>query len=79
MIPAGLGLQAPAVVGWSAVNYPDLSIRAVAVAMVVMIGNLGGIIASYLFPSTHAPHYRKYKIQKKKEVSNNPMESTRIW
>ncbi|KAI8139821.1 major facilitator superfamily domain-containing protein, partial [Fennellomyces sp. T-0311] len=58
VIPAGLGLQAPAVVGWSAVNYPDLSIRAVAVALVVMIGNLGGVIASYLYPSTHAPHYR---------------------
>ncbi|KAI9498837.1 major facilitator superfamily domain-containing protein [Zychaea mexicana] len=57
VIPAGLGLQGPAVVGWSAVNFPDLSVRAVAVALVVMIGNSGGVIASYLYPSTNAPHY----------------------
>lgn len=44
-------------VSWSAVNFPDLSVRAVAVAVVVMIGNTGGVIASYLYPSTTAPHY----------------------
>lgn len=55
-----MSLQAPAVVGWSAINFPDLTVRAVAVAIVVMVGNIGGVIASYLYPSNSAPHYCKY-------------------
>lgn len=57
----GFALIAPAVLGWSAVNFEDLSVRAVAVAIVVMVGNTGGVMASYLYPSTDAPHYGKYK------------------
>lgn len=48
---------ASTVVSWSAINFPDLPVRAVAVAVVVMIGNTGGVIASYLYPSTTGPHY----------------------
>lgn len=55
----GFALIAPAVLGWSAVNFEDLSVRAVAVAIVVMVGNTGGVMASYLYPSTDAPHYGK--------------------
>ncbi|KAI7878513.1 MFS general substrate transporter [Lichtheimia hyalospora FSU 10163] len=59
IIPVGFALIAPAVLGWSAVNFENLSVRAVAVAIVVMIGNTGGVMASYLYPSTDAPHYGK--------------------
>ncbi|KAI9319244.1 major facilitator superfamily domain-containing protein [Dichotomocladium elegans] len=37
IIPIGMSIEAPAVLGWSAVNYEDLSVRAVAVAIVVMV------------------------------------------
>ncbi|KAL0075553.1 major facilitator superfamily domain-containing protein [Phycomyces blakesleeanus] len=57
IIPAGIGLQAPAVVGWSSINFPDITTRAVAVAAVVMIGNGGSIVASFLYPLVDAPHY----------------------
>ncbi|KAI8070524.1 major facilitator superfamily domain-containing protein [Gilbertella persicaria] len=57
IIPTGVGLQAAAAIGWSAINYPDLTVRAVAVAVVLMIGNLGSIIAAYLFQSKDAPRY----------------------
>ncbi|KAK4521500.1 glycine hydroxymethyltransferase shm1 [Mucor velutinosus] len=57
VIPAGLGLQAPANIGWSAINFPNLEIRVIAVAVVVMIGNSGGVIASYLYPVSDGPHY----------------------
>lgn len=54
-------------IGWSAINYPDLNDRAVAVAAVLMIGNGGNIIASYLFRSEDAPKYGR--MQKKKKSS----------
>ncbi|KAI8092333.1 major facilitator superfamily domain-containing protein [Gilbertella persicaria] len=57
IIPLGIGLQAPANVGWSAINFPRLEIRVIAVAVVVMIGNSGSVVASYLYPLHHAPHY----------------------
>ncbi|KAI7892932.1 major facilitator superfamily domain-containing protein [Mucor mucedo] len=57
IIPAGMGMQAAAAIGWSAINYPDLTVRAIAVAVVLMIGNIGSIIAAYLFRSTDAPRY----------------------
>ncbi|CAO0791187.1 unnamed protein product [Mucor circinelloides] len=55
VIPAGLGLQAPANIGWSPINFPNLEIRVIAVAMVVMIGNSGGVVASYLY--FDGPHF----------------------
>lgn len=61
IIPIGMSLQSSAVVGWSPINYYDLNVRAVAVAAIVMIGNSGGVVASYLFPSTDAPHYGNCK------------------
>lgn len=51
---------AAAAIGWSAINYPDLTVRAVAVAMVLMVGNVGSIVAAYLFRSTDAPRYGTY-------------------
>ncbi|KAI8089247.1 major facilitator superfamily domain-containing protein [Halteromyces radiatus] len=58
IVEIGTGLIATSVVGWSSVNFPDTTVRAVAVAAVVMIGNSGGVIASFLYPSTNAPrHY----------------------
>lgn len=48
---------AAAAIGWSAINYPDLTVRAIAVAIVLMVGNIGSIIAAYLFRSTDAPRY----------------------
>ncbi|KAI7869536.1 major facilitator superfamily domain-containing protein [Spinellus fusiger] len=57
LVPAGIGIQAPAVVGWSAINFPDISTRAIAIAIVITIGNTGGVIASFLYPLIDAPHY----------------------
>ncbi|KAL7321203.1 hypothetical protein PS15m_000998 [Mucor circinelloides] len=57
LIPAGMGMQAAAAIGWSAINYHDLNVRAVAVASVLMVGNVGSIIAAYLFRSQDAPRY----------------------
>ncbi|KAG0745899.1 hypothetical protein G6F57_004299 [Rhizopus arrhizus] len=57
IIPLGIGLQNAANVSWSSINFPILEIRAVAVATVVMIGNTGGVIASYLYPLNDGPHY----------------------
>ncbi|CEP08234.1 hypothetical protein [Parasitella parasitica] len=60
LIPSGMGMQAAAAIGWSAINYHDLNIRAVAVAAVFMVGNVGSIIASYLFRAQDAPKYGVY-------------------
>ncbi|KAI9273521.1 major facilitator superfamily domain-containing protein [Helicostylum pulchrum] len=57
IIASGLGLQAPANVGWSAINFPKLEVRVIAVAVVVMIGNSGGIVSSYLYPLSDGPHF----------------------
>ncbi|CAO3649795.1 unnamed protein product [Mucor fragilis] len=57
VIPGGMGLQAPANIGWSAINFPNLEIRVIAVAVVVMIGNSGGVVASYIYPLSDGPHY----------------------
>ncbi|KAG1471692.1 hypothetical protein G6F56_001978 [Rhizopus delemar] len=57
IVPLGVGLQFAANVGWSAVNYPDLDTRAVAVAVIIMFGSAGGVIASYLYPSDDKPYY----------------------
>jgi hypothetical protein len=54
-------------VSWSSINFPILEIRAVAVATVVMIGNTGGVIASYLYPLNDGPHYCKLVVLKLKE------------
>lgn len=53
-------LLAAAAIGWSAINYHDLNIRAIAVATVLMVGQVGCIIAAYLFPSQDAPRYGMY-------------------
>ncbi|KAG0167723.1 hypothetical protein DFQ30_005737 [Apophysomyces sp. BC1015] len=57
ILVGGLAFQAAAVVGWSSVNFPDLAVRATAVALVVMVGNVGGVVAAYVFPDSDAPHY----------------------
>lgn len=51
---------APANVGWSSINFPNLEIRAIAVAIVVMVGNSGGIVSSYLYPLSDGPHFCKF-------------------
>ncbi|RCH79342.1 hypothetical protein CU098_004480, partial [Rhizopus stolonifer] len=61
IIPLGVGLQNAANISWSAVNFPVLEVRAVAVAVVVMVGNVGGVIASYLYPMNDKPQYGKYR------------------
>ncbi|KAI9499502.1 major facilitator superfamily domain-containing protein [Zychaea mexicana] len=49
IIAAGIGVEAPVGVSWSAINYPDLTVRAVAVALVNMMGNFGNVIASFIY------------------------------
>lgn len=57
VIPIGIGLYTAPVVCWSAINFPDLSTRAIAIGTVVMIGNTGGVIASYLYPTNSDPKH----------------------
>ncbi|KAI7901671.1 uncharacterized protein BX663DRAFT_513637 [Cokeromyces recurvatus] len=52
-------IVAPPNIGWSAINFDKLEIRVIAVAVVVMIGNTGGIVASYLYPISSGPNYCK--------------------
>lgn len=49
IIAAGIGIEGPIGVSWSAINFSEPSVRAVAVAMVTMTGNLGSVVASYLY------------------------------
>ncbi|KAI9282332.1 major facilitator superfamily domain-containing protein [Sporodiniella umbellata] len=58
IIPFGIGLQAASSFGWSALNYPDLKVRAIAVAGILTIGNLGCFVASFLFQASDAPRYK---------------------
>ncbi|KAG0739624.1 hypothetical protein G6F57_011692 [Rhizopus arrhizus] len=44
VIPFGVGVQFAANVGWSAINFPILDIRAVAVAIIIMFGSGGGVL-----------------------------------
>lgn len=64
---------ASATVGWSAVNFPNLEIRAVAVAVVVMVGCTGGVIASYIYPLSDGPYYRKLNRSFEDTYSNNKL------
>ncbi|CAO3633573.1 unnamed protein product [Cunninghamella blakesleeana] len=57
VISTGIGLFVAPVVCWSAVNFPDLSTRALAIGTVVMIGNTGGVVASFLYPTNSDPKH----------------------
>ncbi|SAM00621.1 hypothetical protein [Absidia glauca] len=57
VVTSGVGIVAAPTVGWSSVNFPNPTIRAVAVASVVMIGNFGSVLASFLYPTANAPHH----------------------
>ncbi|ORZ12407.1 major facilitator superfamily domain-containing protein [Absidia repens] len=59
VLTSGMGMVAAPTVGWSSVNFPDATIRVLAVATVVMIGNSGGVVASFLYPISNAPHHCK--------------------
>lgn len=48
---------APIGVSWSAINYHDLTVRAVGVAVVNMMGNLGSVGASYLYTIPGDPNH----------------------
>lgn len=48
---------APIGVSWSAINYHDLTVRAVGVAVVNMMGNLGSVGASFLYTIPGDPNH----------------------
>lgn len=48
---------APIGVSWSAINYHDLTVRAVGVAIVNMMGNLGSVGASFLYTIPGDPNH----------------------
>lgn len=71
-----MGIVAAPTVGWSTVNFPNPTIRAVAVASVVMIGNFGSVLASFLYPIANAPHHGKnVKIKRVKVLTFLPLNS----
>ncbi|KAI7849476.1 major facilitator superfamily domain-containing protein [Circinella umbellata] len=49
IVAGGIGTQAPISLSWPTVNYHDLTIRAVGTAIISMMGNLGNVIASFLY------------------------------
>ncbi|CDS03345.1 hypothetical protein LRAMOSA00747 [Lichtheimia ramosa] len=57
VIATGVGMEAPIGVSWSAINYHDLTVRAVGVAVVNMMGNLGSVGASFLYTIPGDPNH----------------------
>ncbi|KAG0164348.1 hypothetical protein DFQ28_010439 [Apophysomyces sp. BC1034] len=53
----GIGLAVPPLVTWGAQSFENPTERAIALAIITSIGNTGGVIGSFLFPSTDAPVY----------------------
>lgn len=53
VIASGIGIEGPIGMSWAAVNYPDLTVRAVVVAFVSMAGNTGSVIASFLYTTNN--------------------------
>jgi nitrate/nitrite transporter NarK len=49
----------PVVVSWGANNSGGSLKKGVAAAVIVSVGNAGGIISSFIYPATDKPRYRK--------------------
>ncbi|OCL11338.1 major facilitator superfamily transporter [Glonium stellatum] len=54
---AGIYPNVPQCVAWNANNVPNSTKRAVAIAMQVAFGNLGGVLSSFLFLTKDSPHF----------------------
>lgn len=57
LIPGGGYPPLLTCLAWLSNNTPEDWKRAISLAMVIGMGNLGGTIGSNLFPEGHAPHY----------------------
>lgn len=49
----------PVIMAWGSNNCGGSLKKSVATAIIVSIGNLGGIVSSYIYPSKDAPHFKK--------------------
>ncbi|KAG2227300.1 hypothetical protein INT45_004255, partial [Circinella minor] len=49
IVAGGIGTQVPIGLSWPTINYHDLTVRAVGIAIISMMGNLGNVIASFLY------------------------------
>lgn len=55
----GLYSCMPILICWMSLNFSSHSRKSVGTAFVIGFGNLGGIIASFIFPNNEAPQYKK--------------------
>ncbi|GMM30032.1 Tna1 protein [Martiniozyma asiatica (nom. inval.)] len=57
---ANMGLYScmPILICWMSLNFSGHTRKSVGTAFVVGFGNIGGIVASYIFPNSDAPRYR---------------------
>lgn len=53
----GIYPNVPQSIAWNANNVPNSTKRAVAIAMQVACGNLGGVLSSFLFLTKDSPHF----------------------
>ncbi|KAG7823136.1 hypothetical protein KL919_004013 [Ogataea angusta] len=59
LVASGLYTCMPIVVCWISLNYSGHIRKSVGTAFVIGFGNIGGIIASFIFPDSEAPDYKK--------------------
>ncbi|KAI9320623.1 major facilitator superfamily domain-containing protein [Dichotomocladium elegans] len=74
VIAAGIGTEGPIGISWSALNYEDLTVRAVGVALVNMMGNIGSVIASYLYTLPGDTHHGSHFPWRNKDTNRHNTE-----
>lgn len=58
LIASGLYTAMPILVCWMSLNFAGHTRKSVGTAFVIGFGNIGGIIASFIFPNSDAPLYK---------------------
>jgi hypothetical protein len=55
----GFALLIPVVISWGANNSGGSLKKGIAAAIIVSVGNAGGVMSSFIYPATDKPRYRK--------------------
>jgi sugar phosphate permease len=59
MLASGLYTAMPVLVCWFSLNFAGHTRKSVGTAFIIGFGNIGGIVASFIFPNKEAPRYIK--------------------
>ena len=59
MLAAGLYTAMPILICWVSLNFSGHTRKSVGTAFIIGFGNIGGIVASFIFPNSDAPRYLK--------------------